>query len=280
MLNPEDFRRQLEEALAAKQRADQETAAAQTLRQQQAAVDLQGKATRQATESVVEVGRRNQAVLELDAQLPIQQYLKALRDQLAPKQRVNKFGPENGVIAFSIEYNKKLRYEIINETNHHGYRQTKDILGIVLDGGGVLFIWNKRYVKNANNSESIDTTNPILWQPFFDEKVEHTALGRIKLVQMERALVRIQREEDEKKWLKNPTRENRPFWRPMPEVNVSDYIAADPSGEETYIRKTGITRGDLREVVKIGGINSPEGLQQFAQALTEFYVGLKTGQGK
>ena len=280
MLNKEDFRRQLDDALAVKQRADQETAAAETLRQQQAVADLQEKAARQTTEKATEEGRRNQAVLELDAQLPIQQYLKALRDQLAPKQRVNKFGPENGVIAFSIEYNKKLRYEIINETNHYGYRQTKDILGIVLDGGGDLFIWNKRYVKNVNNSESIDTTNPILWQPFFNEEVEHTALGRIKLVQMERDLVRMQREEDNKKWLKDPTRENRPYWRPMPEVSVIDYITADPLGKETYIRKTGITRGDLREVVKIGGINSPEGLLQFTQALTEFYVGLKTGQGK
>lgn len=152
MLKPEEFSQQLEKALAGKQKAEQEAAAAKTLRRQQQEVERQERTSKEELEE----RQRNQAVLELDAQLPIRQYLETLRDKIAPEQEVKKWGPNKGGIAYTFVFNEEEREIVIDTKRWPGggrtpetyqsfkeTRKTHDVLGLVLDSSSYakLGIW-------------------------------------------------------------------------------------------------------------------------------------------
>lgn len=143
MLNPEDFSRQLDEALVAKQVVDQEEVAVARLqaiaRRQEASAQAVAKATKEAEKE----GQRNQAVLDLDAQLPIQQYLEILKDKIEPKERVERWGPEAGVIAYAFSYGLRIK-KIIDSPE--GYSK----LMSASDRAGHTSYWRNHYLEESH----------------------------------------------------------------------------------------------------------------------------------
>lgn len=213
MLNPEDFRRRLNEALVGRQKAVQEEVAAEEAHQQKAVARVQEEENKLQGEKEA----RNQMVTELDVQLPIQQYLETLRDQIAPKQEVHAWRAKDGKMPYALVYSTKIRKVLVEyksgsapgprgcpgtaDIRKFGLRVARDVLGVVLNWDGQLLIQNERIVNNSYYENDI---YPLYWGCF--------------------------------------------------------------SWERAWDKSFSIT--------------SPGGLQQFAQALTEFYVGPREGQGK
>jgi len=152
MLKPEEFSQHLEKALAQRQRAEQEVVLAKTISLQQQEAERQERSSKEELEE----RQRNQAVLELDAQLPIRQYLETLRDKIVPEQEVKKWGPSKGGIAYTFVFNEEEREIVIDTKCWPGggrtpetyqsfkeIRKTYDVLGLVLESSGYakLGIW-------------------------------------------------------------------------------------------------------------------------------------------
>ncbi len=112
MLNPEDFRRQLEEGLNKKRRADRQEA-----KEEKGQAKIQKQIARQEEKQAKqEEKERNRLVVELDRQLPIGQALETLRNKIAPLEHVRRFGPKGGKIAYVLPYRVK-HYEITRKTS-------------------------------------------------------------------------------------------------------------------------------------------------------------------
>ena len=234
MSNVENFRRQLNEALLGKQKAEAEAIVAARLRQQQETAQARESARQQQIAAETAEKQINQAVLKLDLQLSIKEYLEALRDQIAPKQKINKWGPDDGKIAYALVYQVKLRKV---ETSFHiefsgepglghggsrdpvldyGWRRIKSVIGIQLNKYGDVSV-EKNQCTNFSSFYDSDL-NPFSWKEYFNVS-----------------------------WSDN-----------------GNYFRTIRSRKDSILGKYNIT--------------SPDGLQQFTQALTDFYVGLKSGK--
>lgn len=58
----------------------------------------------------LEIKQKNQRVLELNQQLGLRHYMESLETNLGLRRRLRTWGPENGIIAHSLVYRKALRY--------------------------------------------------------------------------------------------------------------------------------------------------------------------------
>lgn len=215
MLNPEDFRRQLSEVLAAKQKAEAEAAATERLRQQQGTAQAREERTQaRATEK-----QRNQAVLELDSQLPIGEYLEVLKNKIAPLEYVRKFGPKKGKIGYSFIYGGGVRsLGTFSETsiagdrcgNTHAYTVKESVIRIARDVVGLTLNY----------------------------------LGTIRIAKRT-CIIGLTSIRNKNGYVLHPNSINPSNWN----VDFSNF-----------------------------DVTSPEGLQKFAQGLTDFYVGFKSGK--
>ena len=199
----------------------------------------------------------NQVVIELDSKLPTRQYLEVLRDRIAPKQKINQWGPKNGRLGYSLIYGVKTRIIRIKESyteyvggysskggSFQGYPKThyierprviRDVFSVVLNSKGVAHIWD-RQVANSDYYEYESRINPLDWGDF-DYEITH---------------------------------------RQYPNYGL-DALAAERVTGRRLSREPEIWKERDKNSFLI---NTEPGLQELAEALTNFYVGLKTGQGK
>jgi len=219
MLNPEDFRRQLNQSLARKRQDDQATATKESGRKQRAKkTENQLKTSRE-----IEERQKNQVVLRLDSQLPIREYLNVLKNKIVPLEYIRRFGPNKGDLAYGFIYGGGIRKIVISSqtssvSGRHGInshthtvtesvtRMARDVVGVILNHEGFIdfvraeCVVDLSPIKNHNGGLICpNSINPLRWSG-----------------------------------------------KSFATVNI----------------------------------NSEGGLQRFTQTLTDFYVGLKTGQGK
>jgi len=113
MSRPEDFSKRLTQSVneskeAKLQRRQKEK---QQKKEAQEARRLAGIAGRQyQKERKEELKQKNEKVLGLNEQLGLQQYMKALETNLGLKRKLRTWGPENGIIGHSLVYRKALRF--------------------------------------------------------------------------------------------------------------------------------------------------------------------------
>lgn len=220
MLNPEDFRHQLEkieqgiveQRKLAKNALKKEEETAQLNQQRE-----RERAREQKRVAIAEEAKKNQVVLELESRLPIKQYLGALRDQTARGRKIKTWGPEGGQIVHGFIYREK------TETRNNGYRE----------------VYRPAHDGNPHGGR-------------FD-KVAITKnvgvcflLGAIIDCSKRLEIVTMSKEKELFGWLP---------------IKLQDWH-------------------NSIHIAHIGSIDSIEGGQQFTQALTDFYVEVKTGQIK
>ena len=267
MLNPEDFRRQLDQALQEelKRREDkknqiaEERRAAETialsearLREKEKELEKKGEQNKEFLE--------NSAVLEIVKQAQIVQRLEGLRQKVAPKQKIKKFGPEKGEVGYSLVCGAGLRRVRVGESSTYnsgsyqrhvgvtgegwttsdqfGLRIVRSVFGLKINHEGQVLIFSRECARARGYEKEI---NPLLWERRY--KYEYGW------------------DQDESYRL------NYMIYGRLPQCNAP-------------LPRYGVTKKTEIEVPVEINIASEEGVQQFTQALTDFYVGLKTGQGK
>lgn len=242
MLNPEAFRRQLnqvDQELAEKRQADQRGWDVRKAKQQQDAEETQERVSQQQLEAGEEERQKNQAVLEMDSQLPIKAHLEILREKIAPEQKIQRWGPVNGEVAYSLVYEKKKRIIQVAQPAHGltararvlsgivgpdgtTLKDTVDVFGLCLNDQGRVLIRNRRCAESPYFEKGI---NPLTWQPQFDYEMREQ----------------------------------------FPHKNViNDQLGARLAKEE------------ISHLMGEFDVNSGEGPQQIAQILTTFYKEVKT----
>lgn len=240
MLKPEDFHNQLDEALADRQKVIQEAVGEKRLNRQERVVRLQQQLDQQTSEDAAKEKERNQAILELDSQLPIRQFLEILRDKIAPKkylggfigpkQPLQKFGPKNGGIAYGLVYKDAWESVVVG---HH------------------TVIGQSHNVGHGAYADAFE--------------VNEYATTRVRYV-LGVALTTwsgpVMSPEEDRKRMKICTNK------------VSKYAGYNDMNPLSWPQNNTIQ--DIFDVF----VKQHEAAQQLAQALTEFYVGLKTGQTK
>jgi len=186
MSSPEDFRGRLKRALEEKNqqkavlRKKKKKAKARRIEREKRDTAATIEKKKRIKE---ELGQRNQTALGLDNQLPIAEYMEGLKAGLALKKDVEKWGPDNGKIAYSLVYHTSRRK--IHVSNHFQYspprqvgrgeftngytiavenfrsRKTQAVLGVVLDHKGSARVYNQTCAKRSlYHPKSI---NPLTW---------------------------------------------------------------------------------------------------------------------
>jgi len=248
MLNPEDFRRQLDEALADKQKADQREKVVCEAKQRQDTEEVQERVRQQQLETEVAERQKNQTVVELDSQLPIRQYLWVLKDLIAPNQPLMKWGPSQGIIAYTLVYKEEEK-----ETPVDTYRT----------------IDRQAQARNPRQDPHVILE---AWEPRTVRNILGVALNNFSEVKLcIRACAKNSKF--------NPESENPFDWLEEKDGRISrfgfDYgygVGRDRTGLPLTKKMLGWAIKDKDFL-----LSSIEGSKQFMQALTEFYVGLKTG---
>ncbi len=152
MITPEGFRRQLENAVDDKKRtlAQEEEIEEEEFREKRAFELLRKQDQR----------RRNKEAYEFAWQTPIRPYLEILRDKIAPKQKINEFGPENGELAFALVYSSKIKWIEVRGSDSEGLRMVRGVLGVKMNDRKEVFVLNEK-VANAMYYEK--DINPLTW---------------------------------------------------------------------------------------------------------------------
>ncbi len=201
------------------------------------------------------------AVLNLSLQLPIGFHLQELKTKIVPIEKIKRFGPKDGRVAYAFTYKKRAR--LLSE----GLRLTEDIFGVVLDGSGSLSIWNKRCAKNSG--EWMESTNPLDWAGFYYEAVSSRK-------QME---ARKEKPKMDVELFKGMAIRELPG---LPML-IGAEILMEQHENEIFIRgwqemeskEKAYKQGNLRGMILIENINSEAGFQQFSQALVDFHQSFK-----
>jgi len=113
--------------------------------------------------------QRKLEVNRLDSQLSIGKYIKSLRSQLQPLNRVRKWKSDEGQIAYAFPYCR--RTETIRSGGHMGakgsttpitvsYEHWRDVLGVTLNYDGKIDIKTAACRDNYPHKQSI---NPLKW---------------------------------------------------------------------------------------------------------------------
>jgi len=242
-MRPEDeFSRHLDNSLANKQGGDRLAAEAETLARKQQAIESRARAEQQKAVVRSEEDRKNQAALELESQLPIRQYLETIRSKMAPKQKILRRGPKDGKIGYSLIYGSKIKVVDFIELSR-GW-----VGGHSGKGGsdpGRLVIHYLRVPAAVKDVLGVGLSSEGL--AYIWNKKVSIGLGY------------------------------------EPSINPLDW-------KEFSYKRTRKTNNELileynDGTAEKGGvntffINTEDGLQGFAQTLTDFYVGLKTGKIK
>ena len=202
----------------------------------------------------------------------IVQNLEKLSSAVVSSGKLKTFGPENERIAFAFTYNKKLRW--LKE----GPKVTKDIFGVVVYGDKRMTVWNKRCARKTN--EYVESENPLVWESLYTDEIGASDELRRLIDEFGRKEENMYSEENRRRAIgKYPS---------TPLFLAEQFLAQDRKTAifrliESKVEPRGAskssTRGDLRKRTFIENIDSSIGAKQFTEALTSFYVGLKTGQG-
>lgn len=263
-----EFGRHLDEALANRQTETAQTIDAEKTRQRLAQMIPHPQVILKKVEELAEEAR-DKGVLQLESTLPIRSYLETLKSKISPNEKLTLWGPWKGQIAYSFAYdrekNKKIhvvdkvvekettvRAIIRGQSRGHGFtleqneRRTiypKTPIYKYVDVATILCV-----VLDSTGNVRVGTKN-LLEVPSQYEGLFKGRLGR--------SLDHL--EELAKEWHRNIS------------FNLADEY-------RSYTRIPNPIFWPQREVGI--DINTPEGMKQFTQALTDFYVGLKTGQIK
>ncbi len=274
MLTPEDFRQKLEELPAVERRMTiWEKLAARKAQRLQEREEKKTKELREQEKALIrkkEIEQRNQHTFELASQFPVKEYLEILRDKIAPKQKVNEFGPMEGLIAYSLIYGKGFKTITV------GYRGTGE------------------YEGGSSGLGGSHTPRRQIMLPIEEAQRVFYVLGVVLKPEKGMAVLR-----DEKRANINPLRWGINFESPqyMSFSNNWSYFwqhryddlpgdtrpkevreaeRQQKQQEDWEVERRHREQRDLLQesYTPDGGfrVNTPEGVQQFAQALTDFYV--------
>lgn len=128
MSNIEDFRRHLKQAPSIKANQDAfEVGRIEAARKQQQQEE-QRRLGLIAAEAMVLESQQNQKILELESRFHIKEHIEALKDEVAPAERVGRWGPKEGTLLYAFSYG--FRIEKIIE------RRGGFVQGFASDKGG------------------------------------------------------------------------------------------------------------------------------------------------
>jgi|SRR3989344_2314727 len=176
MGNIEDFRRQLAEALAQKRQAIQNETIAESLAAKQKEQERSEAETRRREV----VGTRNQKVLELETELSVNDYLEALREEITPKSKIERWGPHNGEVGYALVYKRQKKNVSLGQsitpsgklyyppTETYGKRVVENVLGVVMTHESKLVVLNSICADAPDMNKDI---NPLTWN--WKKKIEH-----------------------------------------------------------------------------------------------------------
>jgi hypothetical protein len=216
----------------------------------------------------------------------IPQYLEILRNRIAPKEEIKQWGSTNDIYAYSLIYRKGLKlikvgshgtgryeggssglggtypgHEVIKVEK--GLRFVHSVLGVALKPEGGLVVLRKEDCANSPYYQK--STNPLNWGIQFDAP----SVG-YNPPSWEQMLWEKWRYEDDLPgdWRPKEVREAEKRQRRLDDMGV------EKRNMERYRKMH-----PQKEYLPVGGfkVDTQEGLQQFAQALADFYVSLKTG---
>ena len=276
MIRPEDeFAYHLDEALTDKRVVDRQRAGVEKIRQQlvvEAAQKYQQKQNAQWVEKLerieTERARRNRVVVELNSRLPIKKYLETLRKRTDPAEELKQWGPEEGKIAYSLTYNRQ-KNKKIHVANKKELKEKWVTHKMRHQGGGR----TDSFEYDVRREESFIQTTPIYRRVnvssvlfvILDERGS-VSVGRKNLLEAPTTLESI------RGLLGNSLdRIEGRTKKPSSGLYLTDQYVG-------YARSPDPTSWNQQPT--IDNINDPEGMSQFIQALTDFYVGIKTGQIK
>lgn len=243
MLTPEDFRRRLNTSIENKKKTDQEKLRAEkaaALERQTRENEDQWRQRDKTLARQKEEKQKNQYTLEFASQFPIKEYLKIIKDEIAPKQKIQEWGPDNGEIAYSLAYNK--RWSLIDVSSH----KIMISPGTSNKGGGSPSVWGSRtetsfrlvekiLAARINNDGTAGLFHEICANSDFYEKD------------------------------RNPLN-----WAYGHQRQYTE-------GFGYYAKKRTVWEWNKGVLLKVN-INSSEGAAQFIQKLADFYVSLKSGR--
>lgn len=243
MLTPEGFRRKLNESIENKKKTDREKLRAEkaaVLERQARENEDQRRQRDQTLARQKEEKQKNQHTLDFASQIPVKEYLEIVKDKIAPKQKIQEWGPDNGKIAYSLAYNK--RWSLIDVSSHKIMISS----GTSNKGGGSPPVWGTQTETGFRLVEKIiaakiseDGTaglfHKICANSYFYEKD------------------------------RNPLN-----WAYGHQVQYTE-------GFGYYAKKRTVWEWDKGVLLKVN-INSSEGTAQFIQKLADFYVSLKSGK--
>jgi len=166
MPRPEEFSKHLENNLEKSKKAKAATNQERIKTKQ----GLQQEEEQTKLATAESIRQANQAVLKLDSQLPIGEYIKVLKSRVVSLESVRKWGPKNGEIDYAFPFQLKIGKRVVKKSqlppgrnlpgggvDDYGWRMWRNVFGVRLMHDGYIVIGQ------AERVFPLDSINPRYW---------------------------------------------------------------------------------------------------------------------